>query len=136
MLSIILRCHYRINGYLSDQVLEDSIQKDISKQKEGIISSIPYLLTADLPTFVENAARESPPIVPGQPIGGLLSMHTLFVLATLPMVEEEIRIYARDCLAWIGANMGIGQAAVLSKVRYYSSRHVQSKLTFNRSTRN
>jgi hypothetical protein len=103
---------------LSDQIFEDSIQKDISKQREGIVSSIPYLLTADLPTFVENAAKGSPPIVPGQPIGGLLSMHTLFVLATLPMVEEEIRIYARDCLAWIGAHMGIGQAAVLSKVRY------------------
>jgi hypothetical protein len=103
---------------LSDQVFEDSIHKDISKQWEGIVSSIPYLLTADLPTFVENAAKGSPPIVPGQPIGGLLSMHTLFVLATLPRVEEEMRIYARDCLAWIGAHMGIGQAAVLSKVRY------------------
>lgn len=118
MLSIILRCHHRINGDLSDRIFEDSIKKDILKQREGIVSSIPYLLTADLPTFVENASRGSPPVVPGQPIGGLLSMHTLFVLATLPMVEEELRIYARDCLAWIGANMGIGQAAVLSKVRY------------------
>lgn len=118
MLSIILKCHYRLNGYLSDQIFEDSVQKDISKQSQGIVSSIPYLLTADLPTFVDNAARASPPIVPGQPIGGLLSMHTLFVLATSPIVEEDLRIYARNCLAWIGAHMGIGQAAVLSKVRY------------------
>ncbi|EHK42171.1 hypothetical protein TRIATDRAFT_312684 [Trichoderma atroviride IMI 206040] len=115
MLSIILRCHYRINGDLSDRIFEYSIQKDILKQSEGIVSSIPYLLTADLPAFVENAAKRSPPIIPGQPIGGLLSMHTLFVLATLPMIEEELRIYARDCLAWIGAHMGIGQATVLSK---------------------
>lgn len=117
MLNIILKCHHRINGYLSDRVFEDSIQKNVSRLTEGIVSSIPYLLTADLQTFVDNAATASPPIVPGRPIGGLLSMHTLFVLATLPMAEEKLQTYARDCLAWIRAHMGIGQAAVLSKVR-------------------
>jgi hypothetical protein len=67
---------------------------------------------------VQNAATGSPPIIPGQPIGGLLSMHALFVLATLPMAEERLKTYARDCLAWIGVHMGIGQATVLSRVRY------------------
>lgn len=68
--------------------------------------------------FVENAATGSPPIVPGRPAGGLLSMHTLFVLSTLSMTEEKLKIYIRDCLAWIGTHMGIAQATVLSKVRY------------------
>jgi hypothetical protein len=94
------------------------IQREAARITEGIVSSIPYLLTADLQTFVENAATGSLPLIPGRPIGGLLSMHTLFILSTLPMAEEKLKIYTRNCLAWIGAHMGIGQAAILSKVKY------------------
>ncbi|KAL5085896.1 hypothetical protein Trisim1_009809 [Trichoderma cf. simile WF8] len=115
VLNVILRCHYRINGRFSDQIFEASIQKDVEKLTEGIISSVPYLLTADLQIFVANAATGSPPIIPGRPLGGLLSMHTLFVLSTLSTTEEKLKNYIRNCLAWIGTRMGISQATVLSK---------------------
>ncbi|KAK9241614.1 hypothetical protein V1506DRAFT_575255 [Lipomyces tetrasporus] len=115
VLKVIINCHRRINGYPSHLAIEALIQKDVATLTEGIVSSIPYLLTADLQAFVENAAAGSPPLVPGRPVGGLLSMHTLYVLSTLPMTERKLKVYTRDCLAWIGTRMGVGQAAILSK---------------------
>ncbi|UKZ93379.1 uncharacterized protein TrAFT101_008294 [Trichoderma asperellum] len=115
VLDVILRCHRRINGYFSDQIFQDSIEQDATKLAEGIVSSIPYLLSEDVRVFVENAAKGSPPIVPGRPAGGLLSMHTLFVLSTVSTTDEKLKSYIRDCLAWIGSRMGIAQATVLSK---------------------
>jgi hypothetical protein len=97
--------------------MDTSTHKDVATLTEGIVSSIPYLLAANLQAFVENATAGSK-IVPGRPVGALLSMYTLFVLSTLPMVEEKLKVYIRGCLAWIGIHMGIGQATLLSKVRY------------------
>jgi hypothetical protein len=34
------------------------------------------------------------------------------------MVEEKLKVYLRGCLARIGKHIGIGQATILSKVRY------------------
>ncbi|KAL7928952.1 hypothetical protein V8C35DRAFT_316916 [Trichoderma chlorosporum] len=115
VLSVIIQCHHRINGHSSDQIFEASIQKDVKKLTENIVSSIPFLLTADLQEFAVKSTQGSPPIVPGRPVGGLLTMHALFILSTLSIVEEKLQIYMRSCLAWIGTNMGIGQATVLSK---------------------
>jgi len=110
VLNIILSCEHRINN-------DTSIQKDVAALTEGIVSSIPYLLATDLQAFVEHATAGSK-IVPGRLVGALLSMYTLYVLSTLPMVEEKLKVYIRGCLEWIGRHMGIGQATLLSKVRY------------------
>jgi hypothetical protein len=105
-----MSCGHRISG-------DTSIHKDVSPLTEGIVSSISYLLATDLQAFVESATAGSK-IVPGRPAGALLSMYTLFVLSTLPMVEEKLKVYIKNCLAWIGRHMGIGQANILAKVKY------------------
>jgi hypothetical protein len=113
-----MSCHRRVNSYQGYSTVEAVNHNDVAKLIEGIVSSIPYLLAADVQAFIENAAVGSPPLVPGRPVGGLLLMHTLFALSTLPMAEQKLKVYIRDCLAWIGSRMGIGQATILSKVRY------------------
>lgn len=52
----------------------------------------------------------------GRAVGGLLLLHPLFVLATCSIVPSPIHTYVTKCLAWIGENMGIGQAKLMSKV--------------------
>jgi len=118
LLNIIMRCYRRINDYANGPEIDALIHKDVAELTAGIVSSIPYLLAADLQAFVENTNAELPPLVPGRPIGGLLLMHALYVLLTLPMVEARLKAYIRHCLAWIGTRMGIGQATILSRVRY------------------
>ncbi len=118
LINILMRCHCRINDSSDSLEMGDQLRKDATGLVEGVISSIPYLLAADLQAFVENAMVGSPPFAAGRPVGGLLSMHTLFVLSTLPLTEERLKAYLKNCLAWIGIHMGIGQATILSKVRY------------------
>jgi hypothetical protein len=78
-LNIIISCKGRVNNDIS-------IYKDVAALTGGIVSSIPYLLAADLQAFFENTTAGSK-TVPGRPVGALLSMYTLFVLSALPMVE-------------------------------------------------
>jgi hypothetical protein len=125
VLNVINSCDRRINGYSNNLIVEAAIHEEVANFTEGIVSSIPYLLTADLQAFVKNAAAGSPPLVPGRPVGGLLSMHTLYVLSTLPMTDRKLKVYIKACLAWIGTCMGVGQAALLSKVGYYQANRNQ-----------
>ncbi|TVY37370.1 hypothetical protein LSUB1_G003964 [Lachnellula subtilissima] len=115
VLDIILNCHRRINNCSRSVQSEDLIHKEIAQHTEGIISSIPYLLAADLQSFIQNATAGSPALVPGRPVGGLLSMQAFYILSTLPTADAKLKVYMRDCLAWIGTRMGIGQATILSK---------------------
>lgn len=117
ILDVIIRCHRWIGRYPEDLDMDAPIQREVARLTEGIVSSIPYLLSADPSAFLSNAATRSPPLVPGRPIGGLLSMHAFYVLSTLPINEAKLRVYIRNCLAWIGTYMGIGQATIMSKVR-------------------
>jgi hypothetical protein len=55
-------------------------------------------------------------ITPGKSVGGLLILHPLTVSSTLSVVSLEMQTHFRNCLAWIGDNMGIGQATLLAKV--------------------
>jgi Na+/H+-dicarboxylate symporter len=75
-----------------------SIQEHVAQLTEGIVSSIPYLLAADVYEFVEKSSVGSP-LVPGRLVGGLVLMYMLYVLLTLPVVEPKLRVYIRDCLA-------------------------------------
>lgn len=85
------------------------LQRDARALAIDIAASVPFHLTSR-PYAVP--AVESP----GQPVGGLLLLHPLYVASTLHIVPQELRIYFRRCLAWIGSNMAIGQASLLAKV--------------------
>jgi hypothetical protein len=117
-LDIIIDCQNRIST--SPHYLEANtrIYKEIEELLKDIASSIPFLLAADLQVFLDNATKGESSLVPGKPVGGLLLMHSLYVLSTLAVVDPKFKVYIRDCLAWIGEKMCIGQATVLSKVRY------------------
>jgi hypothetical protein len=78
---------------------------------------------------VDKTTAGSPSVVSGRPVGGLLLMYTLYVLLTLPIVEPKLKVYIRDCLAWIGTHMGIGQATILSKVKGTDKAASSEKLT-------
>jgi hypothetical protein len=110
-------CHHRINISLPQQEIDNLLYDEIEEHIEGIVSSIPYFLAADLQDFLENAQKGTS-IVPGRPVSGLLLMHTLYVLSAMSMVKPKLKVYLRDCLDWIGDHMGISQATLLSKVRY------------------
>jgi len=53
-------------------------------------------------------------ILPGRPVGGLLLMHTLYMVSVLSIIDPVLKTYMKDCLIWIGREMRIGQATMLS----------------------
>jgi hypothetical protein len=116
-LNIIKDCNHRINISTHHLEIDALPHKGLEGLIDGIISSIPFLLAADLQVFLENAAVVTNSLVPGRPVGGTLLMHTLYVLSAMSMVEPKLKVYIRDCLVWIGDRMGINQATILSKVR-------------------
>ena len=85
---------------------------------EDIFASIPYHLADNLPVFVERSRHEEA-IDPGRTLGGLLLMHPLYAISKCSFLAEESREYARDCLRWIGDEMGIGQAGLMANVSRY-----------------
>lgn len=109
-LDIIIRCSKRLQG--SDIQLQE--QKKADKLTEEIAASIPYHLTDDLQVYVQELQTGSGIMIPGRPVGGLLLLHPLYVAARLSIVSPQLRDYMSGCLAWIGKNMGIGQATLLS----------------------
>lgn len=83
-----------------------------------VLASIPYHLVENLHLFVQEAAQGATEIsAPGKVAGGLLLMKVLHNTSQLGFVEPQMRSYLRECLGWIGENMGIGQASVLSRAR-------------------
>jgi len=83
---------------------------------EDIIASIPYHLTDNLQAFLLTISQNLKITDPGKFLGGLLLIHPLYIVSGLPFVSEQIRKYMRTCLAWIGSEMGFGQATLLSNV--------------------
>lgn len=83
---------------------------------EDMAASIPYHLTDNLPQFIKDSHTTKEIADPGKLLGGLLLMHPLYVASRVPVLSETERAYSRDCLIWISANMGLGQAALLAKV--------------------
>lgn len=112
---VILECDQLTSIPSTPPETNTQLYKDIEKGIEEIISSIPFLLAASLPDFIANVATKTP-LVPGRPVGGLLLMHALYVLMTLPVIDLKLKVYIQNCLRWIGDHMGIGQATILSKV--------------------
>jgi len=114
-MNIIIRCDHQIGRLTGVPEIDTMAQEYVADLTQSIVSSIPYLLSADLHEFIKNSQAKSP-LVPGRAIGGLLMIHGLFLLLTLPIVDMKMKAYLRDCLVWIGDNMGIGQAHILSNV--------------------
>ncbi len=106
---------YRARLWLNDKDGAQSLQDQAQVLAEALISSIPFHLCSDLSTYLlPNNDVEA--IHPGKPVGGLLLLYPLWVMATSPILSAEIRRRLRECLAWIGRNMGIGQASLLANV--------------------
>lgn len=114
-MDIIIRCQCQIGRLTGGPEVDTAAQEYVADLTQSILSSIPYLLSADLQAFVKNVPARSP-LVPGRPVGGLLLMHGLFLLSTMTIIDPKIKDYLKSCLVWLGDHMGIGQATVLSKV--------------------
>ena len=69
---------------------------------DGIAASIPYHLVDDVNTYVEGIHNDRETRYNGKPVGGLLMLHPLWVVANASAVSEELRTYMRKQLAWIG----------------------------------
>lgn len=97
-----------------------SVLQEAQALASNIAGSIPFYLAENIETFFNQAlvpGTTSHAMTPGPSVGGLLSMHTMYLLAKLAVVDPELREYLKDCLVWVGRNMGIGQATMLSEVK-------------------
>lgn len=113
ILEVIVRCKTILAG-------ADSAQDEVAKARvlvDDMIASIPYQLSPEGLSACLKPERDTPTILPGKPIGGMLLLHPLWVVSITSIVPSEIRTRMRQCLAWIGRTMGIGQATLLSRVR-------------------
>lgn len=84
---------------------------------QDMISSIPYHLTDNLQLFLGQQSKYREISDPGKYLGGLLLIHPLYVASEMSFIPLEMREYLRRTLAWIGTNMGLGQATTLAYVR-------------------
>jgi hypothetical protein len=114
ILNTIIRCSKRLEKTSSCH--DEKIQ--VEELVGDMVASILFHLADNLATFVEQAQNSlGLAMVPGRSIGGLLLMYPLFVTSHLPVVPAQSQSQMRDCLAWIGSHMGIGEATMLSSVR-------------------
>ena len=124
----IWNCYRKSRLLFLDQVIRCELQfpEPDRKLTVGRLYSEVQTLAADLAASVHfhlTGSAEVPPssahgvITPGKSVGGLLILHPLTVSSTLSVVSPEMQTHFRNCLAWIGDNMGIGQATLLAKVR-------------------
>lgn len=128
VLNIIVLCQQALAQTPHGAKIDHSIWEEAQQVASQIVASIPFFLTGKVHAFWDQAlSSDMAPkaIVPGPSVGGLLCMHTLYMVATLSVIDPALKDYLRNCLAWIGRNMGIGQATMLSEV----SRSLSSLVT-------
>jgi hypothetical protein len=119
VLDVIVRCNCAMAHLPQNNENDSSIWEEAQKLSLDIAASIPYYLSDNLQVFLDRTlASDTMPklMIPGRPVGGLLSMHTLYKVSKLSVVDPVLKDYLKDCLGWIGRNMGIGQATMLSEV--------------------
>ncbi|CZT05360.1 uncharacterized protein RAG0_11491 [Rhynchosporium agropyri] len=114
VINIIMSCYDRICTFPEHEEIDPAIFTEIAELSAGIVSSVPFVLSANTHAFLDSVGSNKP-LVPGRPIGGLLIMHTLYIISVLPIVDRKIQRYLRGCLTWIGKHMKIGQAVILSQ---------------------
>jgi hypothetical protein len=119
VLNVIVRCHWATTHLPQDAEIDPSIWEEAQKLALDIAASIPYYLAENVQVFLNQTLASdmtSKAMIPGPSVGGLLLMHTLYMVSKLSVVDPALKDYLKDCLAWIGRNMGIGQATMLSEV--------------------
>jgi hypothetical protein len=112
-LDVIIRCSKRLEKRNSFHNEENEAEELLG----DLFASIPFHLFSNSTKFARQADNVlGLAIIPGKSIGGLLLMAPLFVISNFSIVSPKMQVNMRECLAWIGTNMGIGQATILSKV--------------------
>lgn len=108
----------------------EDFRRDAITTTEDLIASIPYHLVENLPAFVQDISinLNADDSTVGRHVGGLLIMHPLYIASRMPFLPTEIRDYMRNCLQWIGENMGIGQANVFANDGDISRAYLESGL--------
>lgn len=111
-LDIIARCNKRLYG---DNFRSEE-EKAAQCLAEKIASSIPFHLVDNLEQFLNDTKTGTNLTKIGRPVGGLLLLHPLCMVMLASSVSMELRNHAREILAWIGVNMGVGQASLIANV--------------------
>ncbi|KAL4959227.1 Zn(II)2Cys6 transcription factor domain-containing protein [Aspergillus stella-maris] len=83
-----------------------------------MVALIPFHLANSPEEYVASAVSRTGQVPVGRHVGGLFLLNPLYVLSHTPLVPPYYQNYARGCLAWIGENMGIGLASVLSREKH------------------
>jgi hypothetical protein len=109
ILDIMIRCSKYLG--LNDNFLAQTKAIGLA---EDIAASIPYHLTNDVRKYVRRIHDLLPTKFYGRPVGGLLILHPLWVVANSSIISRELQHHMRKQLSWIGKNMGIGQATLLA----------------------
>lgn len=123
LLCFIYQCSIRLQLLNTDT--EESYEiHDIfttaEKLSEDVAASIPFHLVRNPEVFVtapvedQHGGHKQPHIIPNLSAGGLLIMHTIFVVSTALVVPEQIRQSCIEYLVFIGQT--IGQAEVIADV--------------------
>ena len=86
------------------------------KLLDDFVASIPFSLLENPGAIFHQNQQEKIGLLPGKAIGGLMLLHQLYTIAKMPTTPSPVRTHLLKCLAWIGTNMGIGQASLLSEV--------------------
>ncbi|RDW69212.1 hypothetical protein BP6252_08232 [Coleophoma cylindrospora] len=121
LLDVIVNCDQAISRLQKNVIVDPTIFAEIQELTLDITASIPYHLADNLQEFFDQSLSSDGTmrvIVPGRSVGGLFLMHTLYMVATLSIADPALKEYFKDCLAWIGRNMGIGQATMLSETTH------------------
>jgi hypothetical protein len=108
----------RLSRIQGDELDHSHELEDALRLVEEMIASIHYHITEDIQVFLQNKETSTEINNPGRSVGGLLLMHPIYIASRLSIVPSNIRVYLKDCLAWIGMQMGIGQAYLFAKVRF------------------
>ncbi|KAF2496520.1 hypothetical protein BU16DRAFT_549018 [Lophium mytilinum] len=121
ILDIIVKC----SNYLEPSDVCFELHPKAQQLADDIAASIPYHLTNDVSEYVQRAQTGGEAKYDGRPVGGLLLLHPLWVVANASIVSHELCTHMRKELSWIGHGMGIGQANQLaSPWTTLSSQHI------------
>lgn len=112
ILDIIIQCLEK----LQEKDAHGRRQAEAKELANDIKASIPFHLDRDYENTTARCHGLKDDIQPGRCLGGLLLMHPLFVASNLSVIPSHMRSQLKECLAWIGEHMGIGQASVFAKV--------------------
>lgn len=133
-LDSLIRCEPLIlSEHNKDEALPlERLHSEVRDLATDIAASVPFLLTgtSEKPLQIPHMAT-AVAATPGKPLGGLLLLHPLAATSMMSITPPDLRAYFKRCLAWIGDNMGIGQASLLAEVRQFLQQIFDRSLTFN-----